>query len=87
MLPTIAPGQGLVATPWGRPRTGQIRVFEHPERAGFWLVKRVESVDGESMTVVSDNVAAAGAVDSRTLGPVPTAGSYRVVFRVPMRLM
>ena len=85
MEPTLVQGQGLLATPLGRARPGQIRCFEHPHRPGFWLVKRVAHVDPFGrMTVVSDNPAG---TDSRTLGTVPSTGSYRVVLTVPRRLM
>lgn len=87
MEPTLVAGQGLFTTSVGRARPGQIRVFEHPTRPGFWLVKRVGAVDGESMIVVSDNPEAEGAVDSSSFGPVDTAGSYRVVWAVPLRWM
>ncbi len=86
MSPTLSDGQGLVALSGGTPRPGQIRCLEHPNRPGFWLVKRVESVDGEQMTVSSDNLSVP-AVDSREFGAVPHAGTYRVVVRIPLRLM
>lgn len=86
MFPTLTDGQGLIALSGGTPRPGQIRCLEHPDRPGFWLVKRVESVDGDTMTVSSDNLAVQ-AVDSRQFGPVPHAGTYRVMVRVPRRLM
>jgi phage repressor protein C with HTH and peptisase S24 domain len=81
MLPSLRPGDGLVAVRSRRARPGQIRVFEHPGRPDFWLVKRVGSVSGARFEAVSDHPEA-GAVDSRAFGPVETAGSYRVVFRV-----
>ncbi len=87
MEPTLVAGQGLLATPFGSARPGQIRVFEHPHRPGFWLVKRVDAVDDDSMLVVSDNPDAPGAVDSSVLGPVRVAGSLRVVARIPRRWM
>jgi len=83
MEPALHDGDGLVAIrPWPA-RSGQLRCLEHPRRPGFWLVKRVAQVvaDG-TMEVVADN-RAAGGVDSTTFGPVPVAGSYRVLFRVP----
>jgi hypothetical protein len=84
MEPTLVEGQGLVATRLGRARPGQIRCFEHPHRPGFWLVKRVAHVNPDAtMTVVSDSPKG---TDSRTLGPVRVAGSYRVVLAVPRRL-
>ena len=87
MEPTLVAGQGLVAVASTRARAGQLRVFEHPRRAGFWLVKRVDRVDGGRMVVSSDNADAPGVVDSRVFGPVPVAGSYRVVVRIPRRWM
>jgi len=87
MEPTLVDGQGLVAFPSGSARVGQLRCVEHPARPGFWLVKRVAEVhDDATMSVVSDNLDAT-TVDSRSFGPVPVAGSYRVVLRVPRRLM
>lgn len=85
MLPTLRPGQGLVATPYGRPKPGQLRCFEHPQRPGFWLVKRVASVNPDgTITVLADNRLGS---DSRTFGDVPIEGSYRVLVAVPLRLM
>lgn len=87
MEPTLTDGQGLVAFASRRARPGQIRCVEHPERAGFWLVKRVAAVhDDATMTVLSDNLTSTRA-DSRSFGPVPIEGSYRVVITVPRRLM
>jgi phage repressor protein C with HTH and peptisase S24 domain len=82
MLPTLRPGDGLLAVRCRRIRRGQLRVFEHPGRAGFWLVKRVGDVRGERFQALSDNPSAA-AVDSRRFGDVPIAESYRVIVRVP----
>ncbi len=86
MLPTLRPGDGLLAVRTRRVRRGQIRVFEHPERPGFWLVKRVGDVRGACFEALSDNPAA-GAVDSRRLGDVPIAGSYRTILRLPASLV
>ncbi|MGI9646593.1 MAG: S26 family signal peptidase [Ilumatobacteraceae bacterium] len=87
MEPTLVDGQGLICLTSRRARPGQLRCFEHPERPGFWLVKRVAEVhvDG-SMSVSSDN-AEATIADSRSFGPVPVAGSYRVLVRIPRRWM
>ncbi len=80
-------GQGLIAFPSTRARVGQLCCIEHPHRPGFWLVKRVEAVlDDGTMRVLSDNRASTLA-DSRSFGPVPVIGSYRVVVRIPRRLM
>lgn len=83
MLPSLHPGDGLIALRSGRVRRGQIRVFEHPDRPGFWLVKRVDHVRGDRFEALSDNEAAA--VDSRAFGDVPIDGSYRLLLRVPAR--
>lgn len=84
MVPALAPGDGVVAVRSGKVRRGQIRCFEHPDRPGFWLIKRVGDVRGDRFEAVSDNPAA-GAVDSRRFGLVATNGSYRVAVRVPAR--
>ncbi len=87
MEPTLVDGQGLVAVRSGSASVGQLRCLEHPDRPGFWLVKRVSEVHGDgTMSVLSDNREATIA-DSRSFGAVPIAGSYRVVLRVPRRLM
>lgn len=87
MEPTLVDGQGLVAVATRTARVGQLRCVQHPDRPGFWLVKRVAEVreDG-TMSVLSDNRDATVA-DSRSFGPVPIAGSYRVVLRIPRRWM
>jgi phage repressor protein C with HTH and peptisase S24 domain len=82
MLPTLRAGDGLVAMRSDRVRRGEIRVFPHPERPGFWLVKRVGHVRGNRFEALSDNPLE-NAVDSRRLGDIPITGSYRVVIRVP----
>ncbi|MEO6570498.1 MAG: S26 family signal peptidase [Ilumatobacteraceae bacterium] len=83
MTPTLLPGDGLVAIRSRRLRRGQIRVFPHPSRADFWLVKRVGDVRGRRFDARSDNPV--GAVDSRQFGDVSVDVSYRVLFRVPAR--
>lgn len=84
MVPALQPGDGLIGLRSERIRRGQVRVFEHPERPGFWLVKRVGDVRGDRFEATSDNPSA-GAVDSRRFGDVPIAGSYRMLLRVPTR--
>ena len=87
MEPTLVDGQGLVGVRCPRARVGQIRCVEHPDRPGFWLVKRIDDVfDDGTIFVLSDNRESTRA-DSRTFGPVPVEDSYRVVIRVPRRLM
>ncbi len=84
MEPTLRHGDGLIGWRRSRIRRGEIRVFEHPSRPGFWLVKRVGHVRGDRFEALSDNPSA-GAVDSRQFGDIPINGSYRVVVRVPGR--
>lgn len=84
MQPTLVAGQGLLTTGYGRPKVGQIRCFEHPQRPGFWLVKRVAAVHAETMTVSADNPRG---TDSRTFGDVAWRGTYRVLVAVPERFM
>ncbi len=86
MEPTIVDGQGLIGIAFGRVRVGQIRTFEHPDRPGFWMVKRVTAADGESMIAESDNRDVL-TEDSNTFGPVDVEGSYRIVVRIPPRWM
>lgn len=86
MLPTLQPGDGLIAIRSSTIRRGQIRCFEHPGRTGFWMVKRVGDLDDSDFQAVSDNPTPA-AVDSRRFGPVPIAGSYRMLLRIPRRFL
>jgi hypothetical protein len=87
MEPTLTDGQGLLAIRSGRAVVGQLRCVQHPDRPGFWLVKRVDEVLGDgTMSVRSDN-RSVEATDSGAFGPVPVEGSYRVIARVPRRWM
>ncbi len=86
MLPTLAPGDGVLAVRGTAVRGDQLRVFPDPRLPTRWLIKRVGAVQrsGRETTfeACSDNAAAPGVVDSRRFGPVPAAGSYRVVWTV-----
>lgn len=75
MTPTLQPGQEVVATNTGRPTPGDLVVFEHPDREGFWLIKRLIDENGN---VLSDNQEL-GSDDSRSLGLLPLDGMLRVV--------
>lgn len=87
MEPALVDGQGLLAVEALRADVGQLRCLEHPQRPGFWLVKRVAELHGDTtMTVLSDNRDATVA-DSRSFGPVPVEGTYRVIVRIPRRWM
>jgi len=84
MRPTLSPGDGLLGWRGGRPRTGQVRIFQDPTLPSRWLVKRVGAVRGAgretSFEARSDNPTAPGVVDSRQFGWVAAADSYRLIF-------
>jgi DNA-3-methyladenine glycosylase II len=83
MTPTLVPGDEFVTTSTRIADRGNIVALPHPRRPDFWLVKRLTAVSGDTIVsdiglytlqeseawVLSDNVAA-GAVDSRSFGPV-----------------
>lgn len=78
MIPTLQPGQEVVAVDTRNAQPGNLVVFEHPHREGLWLIKRL--VDGDG-TVVSDNPADS-AHDSDDLGPVSISALWPVVERL-----
>jgi DNA-3-methyladenine glycosylase II len=85
MLPTLAPGEEIVATDARPARVGELVVFPHPARDDFWLVKRrvrapVPLETGQAWAL-SDNRQVAS-VDSRTFGPVPLDRMMPVVTRL-----
>ena len=84
MTPTLHPGDYLLVTSIGARRPGQIVVFEHPRRQGFWLVKRAVRLEDDRMVVMSD-ASHLTVADSRSFGPVPVDGSYRMLFRYGRR--
>ncbi len=56
MAPALLPGDYVIAV--RRPRRirpGDVVIFEHPDREGFTLVKRVVSVTGGKVTTRGDN--------------------------------
>ncbi|HSJ28485.1 MAG TPA: nickel-type superoxide dismutase maturation protease [Acidimicrobiia bacterium] len=81
MLPTLRPGDIVLATTDRRPPAGSVVVFRHPRREDLWLVKRVTALGGDEMWVESDNPEATMA-DSRTLGWIPTELTYRARLRL-----
>jgi nickel-type superoxide dismutase maturation protease len=76
MQPALDPGDWLLVRRTIRPgrpprvRQGQLVVARHPGRPGLLLVKRAARQEPGGWWLASDNPAA-GAVDSRTFGPVP----------------
>lgn len=78
MTPTLQPGQEVVAVTTRRATPGNLVVFEHPSRPGFWLIKRLGDVDG---WITSDNEELSD-TDSRTLGRVALDALLPVVERL-----
>jgi nickel-type superoxide dismutase maturation protease len=87
MEPALRPGDWLIVWRGIRParppriRAGQIVIARHPGRADFLLVKRAVRRAGPGWWLESDN-SGAGAVDSRSFGPVrPEQITGRVLVR------
>lgn len=78
MTPTLQPGQEVVAVDTRLPEPGNLVVFEHPDRTGFWLIKRLADRSG---WIVSDNEELSD-TDSRTLGRLPLENLWPVVDRL-----
>src|SRR5947207_12502963 len=47
MLPSLAPGDFLIAFSRARLRRGSIAVIDRPERGGFEMVKRIAAMPGD----------------------------------------
>jgi nickel-type superoxide dismutase maturation protease len=87
MVPTLQPGDFLVATRSGESGRGSLVVVEHPGRPGYEMIKRVAGVagdrfDGQVLSeaerwVVGDNPD--GSTDSRHFGPLPATAVRGVV--------
>ena len=78
MRPTLEPGDWALAVRARRVRRGDVVVVEHPERAGFELVKRVTHVPGDlapraraGRPGLDRGDHPDGSSDSRRFGPVP----------------
>jgi signal peptidase I len=59
MEPALSPGDYLLAR-FRRPLPGEIVVFEHPDRDGFHLVKRVIALAGQRVEIDSGSVSVDG---------------------------
>jgi phage repressor protein C with HTH and peptisase S24 domain len=80
MQPAVEPGDWLVVLRTTRAKPGQLVISVNPEKPGMLLVKRLgRCLPDGTYWLESDNPAA-GAVDSRSFGPV-TAIAGRVLFR------
>ncbi len=78
MTPTLQPGDEVVATDSRPPVPGDLVLFEHPDREGFWLIKRLTDDRG---WVLSDNPEVTES-DSRTLGRIAVHTMLRVIDRL-----
>ena len=68
MRPALEPGDRLLVVSLLRPRPGDVVAVVDPRDGRRVMVKRVSSVDGESIEVLGDDPAAS--TDSRNFGPV-----------------
>ena len=60
MVPVLRPGDRILT--WERePRRGDVVVFEHPSRPGFWMVKRIIGLPGEHVEITDGHVVIDGA--------------------------
>jgi signal peptidase I len=78
MEPALADGDVVLALRGRTPRTGDVVVVEHPDRAGFELVKRVAGSPGDVIDLLRNG--------SRLPDPLPLrAGEWFVVGDAPGR--
>lgn len=80
MEPALRAGDYLVTRPARSPRRGDVTVLPHPDRPGFWLVKRVVGLPGETITVEGGRVLVDGvALDEPwTVDDTEPPGVWRV---------
>ncbi len=84
MLPELSPGDEFVASSLVLPGAGSVVALPHPERADFWLVKRVVEKPGVGLGLiwVESDSPSVPSVDSRTFGPVPVESALTRVDRL-----
>jgi nickel-type superoxide dismutase maturation protease len=68
MCPTLMPGDRLLVVHTRRVRRGDLVALLDPRERGRTIVKRVDLVEGDAVTVLGDNSGAS--TDSRVFGPV-----------------
>jgi nickel-type superoxide dismutase maturation protease len=80
MSPTLVPGDRLLVVRTRHVRPGDLVAVPDPRHPGRTIVKRVDAVEGDAVTVLGDNVGAS--TDSRVFGPVDRRDVRgRVVYR------
>lgn len=83
MVPTLRPGDEIVATDSRRSGIGDIVVFPHPYRSDFWMVKRrarpPQPIPADHIWAESDNP---DGTDSRVLGAIPNEEVLTMVTRL-----
>lgn len=81
MAPTLRDGDWVLARRLcRRPRRGDVVIFAHPHRDGFFLVKRVVALPGETVTIVRGAVLVDGEpqIEPWATGPTTPGGSWAV---------
>ena len=68
MCPTLLPGDRLLVVRTRRVRRGDVVALLDPRERDRTIVKRVDRVEGDAVTVLGDNAGAS--TDSRAFGPV-----------------
>jgi signal peptidase I len=75
MAPSLLPGDYLVARRAGAPARGHVVIYEHPQRSGFYLIKRVVGLPGETVDVAEGRLTIDGAVLEEPWANGPTPGN------------
>lgn len=75
MVPALRDGDYVLTTRLRNPQRGDIVVFEHPERNGFQLVKRVVGLPGEHLSITDGFVMIHGTVLDEPWTTTGTPGS------------
>ena len=80
MSPTLVPGDRLLVVGTCRVRPGDLVAVRDPRDRERTIVKRVDRVEGDAVTVLGDNPGAS--TDSRVFGPVDRRDVHgRAIYR------
>jgi signal peptidase I len=74
MEPAFRPGDLVVASRLRDPATGTPVVVEHPNRAGFWLLKRIVAGPGDAVEIADGVVTVNGVTLREPWTSEPTPG-------------